>query len=602
MQYDIENYKRRPRTVAFYGRVSTEHEQQLSALSNQMDWYIKLAQNNPNWHVVARYIDEGITGTQMKKRPSFMQMLEHAKQGRFDLIVTRELSRFARNTVDALNATRELKQYGVEVYFVNDGIWTMDGDGEVRLTIMASIAQDESRKTSERVKAGQKISREKGVLYGNGNILGYDRIGKSYVINEEQAATVRRIYELYAAGTGEQGVADTLMAEGRKDGGGGCTWTASKVSRVLRKPTYKGYITYNRSHTENFLDHKRVNHAEKDYTLVKGDFEPIVSEELWNTCNELRTKRAACLMDSSGRKHAYGKSFPQNKWTKILYCDCGAPMRCEEIDKKANGILNMRFICSATKRIGRKTEKRYGVPCPNPYASEWKLELMAREVFRTVWKDRRTEVLKTVRAVNTYLGVNKTDTEAEQLMSQREVWNRAYDALALERVEKRLDFAEFVTKSNEIAAHIAEIDKALTESSHTAEPVNRFDVEKIEAVLSEKIAYPEGKIDPDALKNYVARVIKSNNRYVWLLSLAERLQPEQTQKMAMMQMVTYNGNAIGNEEKPASGKTEIPDREFLRRGQNGFILNATRYRRAIDREAVCVRNCPAERADSAGAI
>ena len=567
MQYDIENYKRRPRTVAFYGRVSTEHEQQLSALSNQMDWYIKLAQNNPNWHVVARYIDEGITGTQMKKRPSFMQMLEHAKQGRFDLIVTRELSRFARNTVDALNATRELKQYGVEVYFVNDGIWTMDGDGEVRLTIMASIAQDESRKTSERVKAGQKISREKGVLYGNGNILGYDRIGKSYVINEEQAATVRRIYELYAAGMGEQGVADTLMAEGRKDGGGGCTWTASKVSRVLRKPTYKGYITYNRSHTENFLDHKRVNHAEKDYTLVKGDFEPIVSEELWNTCNELRTKRAACLMDSSGRKHAYGKSFPQNKWTKILYCDCGAPMRCEGIDKKANGILNMRFICSATKRISRKTEKRYGVPCPNPYASEWKLELMAREVFRTVWKDRRTDVLKTVRAVNTYLGVNKTDTEAEQLMSQREVWNRAYDELAMERVEKRLDFAEFVTKSNEIAAHIAEIDKALTELSHTAEPVNRFDVEKIEAVLSENISYPEGKIDPDARKNYVARIIKSNNRYVWLLSLAERLQPEQTQKNAMMQMVTYHGNAIGNEEKPASGKTEIPDREFLRRGQ-----------------------------------
>ena len=580
MQYDIENYKRRPRTVAFYGRVSTEHEQQLSALSNQMDWYIKLAQNNPNWHVVARYIDEGITGTQMKKRPSFMQMLEHAKQGRFDLIVTRELSRFARNTVDALNATRELKQYGVEVYFVNDGIWTMDGDGEVRLTIMASIAQDESRKTSERVKAGQKISREKGVLYGNGNILGYDRVGKSYVINEEQAATVRRIYELYAAGMGEQGVADTLMAEGRKDGGGGCTWTASKVSRVLRKPTYKGYITYNRSHTENFLDHKRVNHAEKDYTLVKGDFESIVSEELWNTCNELRTKRAACLMDSSGRKHAYGKSFPQNKWTKILYCDCGAPMRCEGIDKKANGILNMRFICSATKRISRKTEKRYGVPCPNPYASEWKLELMAREVFRTVWKDRRTDVLKTVRAVNTYLGVNKTDTEAEQLMSQREVWNRAYDELAMERVEKRLDFAEFVTKSNEIAAHIAEIDKALTELSHTAEPVKRFDVEKIEAVLSEKIAYPEGKIDPDALKNYVARIIKSNNRYVWLLSLAERLQPEQTQKNAMMQMVTYNGNAIGNEEKPASGKTEIPDMEFLRRGQNGLILNTNRYRRA----------------------
>ena len=199
----IGNYKNRPRRVVFYGRVSTEHEEQLSALGNQMEWYTDLALRNPNWTVVAQYIDEGITGTQMKKRPSFMRMIEHAKEHRFDLIVTRELSRFARNTVDALNATRELKQYGVEVYFVNDGIWTMDGDGEVRLTIMASIAQDESRKTSERVKAGQKMSREKGVLYGSGNIIGYDRVDGTYVINEEQAATVRRIFG--AAGGKENG-------------------------------------------------------------------------------------------------------------------------------------------------------------------------------------------------------------------------------------------------------------------------------------------------------------------------------------------------------------------------------------------------------------
>ena len=211
----IGNYKNRPRRVVFYGRVSTEHEEQLSALGNQMEWYTDLALRNPNWTVVAQYIDEGITGTQMKKRPSFMRMIEHAKEHRFDLIVTRELSRFARNTVDALNATRELKQYGVEVYFVNDGIWTMDGDGEVRLTIMASIAQDESRKTSERVKAGQKMSREKGVLYGSGNIIGYDRVDGTYVINKEQAETVRRIFNLYAEGHGETTVAKMLIEENR---------------------------------------------------------------------------------------------------------------------------------------------------------------------------------------------------------------------------------------------------------------------------------------------------------------------------------------------------------------------------------------------------
>uniref|UniRef100_UPI0040297C55 recombinase family protein n=1 Tax=Gemmiger qucibialis TaxID=2997294 RepID=UPI0040297C55 len=127
MEDYLGTYKNRPRTVVFYGRVSTEHEQQISALGNQMEWYANLAERNSNWTVVAQYIDEGITGTQMKKRPSFMQMMDHARQCQFDLIVTRELSRFARNTVDALKATRELKQYGVEVYFVNDGIWTWTG-------------------------------------------------------------------------------------------------------------------------------------------------------------------------------------------------------------------------------------------------------------------------------------------------------------------------------------------------------------------------------------------------------------------------------------------------------------------------------------------
>lgn len=130
-------------------------------------------------------------------------MIEDAKQGGFDLIVTREVCRFARNTVDILVMTRELKNYGVEVYFVEDNIWTMDGDGELRLTIMATLAQEESRKISERVRAGQKISRDNGVLYGSGNIIGYDRVNGTYVINEEQAETVRMVFDLYLQGLGE---------------------------------------------------------------------------------------------------------------------------------------------------------------------------------------------------------------------------------------------------------------------------------------------------------------------------------------------------------------------------------------------------------------
>ncbi len=152
--------RNRQRTVVFYGRVSTEHEAQISALENQLQWYDDQAKQHNNWNVIDKYIDEGITGTQAKKRPSFLQMIEDARQGKFDLIVTREVCRFARNTVDTLTFTRELKNLGIEVYFVEDNIWTMDGDGELRLTLMATLAQDESRKISERVRAGQYISRE----------------------------------------------------------------------------------------------------------------------------------------------------------------------------------------------------------------------------------------------------------------------------------------------------------------------------------------------------------------------------------------------------------------------------------------------------------
>lgn len=187
--------RNRQRTVVFYGRVSTEHEAQISALENQLQWYDDQAKQHNNWNVIDKYIDEGITGTQAKKRPSFLQMIEDARQGKFDLIVTREVCRFARNTVDTLTFTRELKNLGIEFYFVEDNIWTMDGDGELRLTLMATLAQDESRKISERVRAGQYISRENGVLYGNGNILGYDRVGSTYVINPEQAETVTIIYD-----------------------------------------------------------------------------------------------------------------------------------------------------------------------------------------------------------------------------------------------------------------------------------------------------------------------------------------------------------------------------------------------------------------------
>ena len=211
--YAMEYLKRK---VVIYARVSTDHDAQLSALENQIDWYKPLLDLHPEWTLVGQYIDEGITGTSAQKRPEFMRMMDDARKHKFDMILTREVSRFARNTVDTLQYTRMLREHGVEVYFINDGIKTFDGDGELRLTIMATLAQDESRKTSIRVKSGQQTSMNNGVVYGNGNILGYDRVGKEMVINPEQARTVRLIFDMYLDGCGLVKIKDELERRGYK--------------------------------------------------------------------------------------------------------------------------------------------------------------------------------------------------------------------------------------------------------------------------------------------------------------------------------------------------------------------------------------------------
>lgn len=263
--------KQTKRRIAIYARVSTEHEAQLFALDNQVDWYDSIMEQHPEWLLVQKYVDRGITGTQAEKRPQFMKMIADAKDGDFDLIVTREVSRFARNTVDTLQFTRELKAIGVEVFFVNDNIRTFDGDGELRLTIMATLAQDESRKTSIRVKAGQRTSMEKGKFFQNGSILGYDKVGDEMVINEEQAATVRMIFDLYNSGLGVRKIQWELEKAGRLTAKGLKNWSASNISRILHNSFYCGIITYNKEYVADFLEQKKiVNKGEREQLVVEG--------------------------------------------------------------------------------------------------------------------------------------------------------------------------------------------------------------------------------------------------------------------------------------------------------------------------------------------
>ena len=259
------------RNVVFYARVSTEHEAQISALENQIDWYKPIMEAHPEWTLVGQYVDEGITGTSAEKRPQFMKMIADAKTHQFDMIITREVSRFARNTVDTLMYTRQLRAIGVEVFFLNDNIKTFDGDGELRLTIMASLSQDESRKTSIRVKSGQQTSMNNGVFYGNGNILGYDRVGKELVKNLEQAATVRLIYDLYLDGNGLQKIKFELEKRHIRTSTGNESWHPTVISNVLKNSFYCGIITYHKEYVPDYLEQKKIkNHGEMELTQKKG--------------------------------------------------------------------------------------------------------------------------------------------------------------------------------------------------------------------------------------------------------------------------------------------------------------------------------------------
>ena len=186
--------------VTYYARVSSESDEQLNSLGNQISYYEDLIRKNKSWTFVPGYIDEGLSGISTKKRENFNRMIEDAAADKFDLVITKEISRFARNTLDSIRFTRELLNDGVGVFFQNDNINTLDEDSELRLSIMSSIAQDELRKLSSRIKFGHQQAIKNSVVLGNNRIFGYRKDSKKLVIDEDEAPMVRALFELYATG------------------------------------------------------------------------------------------------------------------------------------------------------------------------------------------------------------------------------------------------------------------------------------------------------------------------------------------------------------------------------------------------------------------
>lgn len=527
--------RNRHRKMVFYGRVSTEHEAQMAALENQIEWYDDQAKYHPNWEVLNKYIDEGITGTQAKKRPAFLQMIEDAKKGKFDLIVTREVCRFARNTVDTLVTTRELKNIGVEVYFVEDNIWTMDGDGELRLTIMATLAQEESRKTSERVKAGQHISRQQGMVYGRGNILGYNRKAKStYTINPEQAETVRMIFDMYLQGEmGASKIANELTRLGRKNASGLVKWSPCVITRIVNNPTYMGYQAYGKSYSNNYLEQKRIlNNDFSTYMLVKSNYEPIITEEEWYRCQEIKqrrvTKTIGVSTDGKKKQPNHGKNETKDLWATKLKCRCGASFRRNRWHKNNNAPWSYGYLCYNRLNNGSAQKRRdAGLDdtgyCNQTEIPDWKLEMMGKMIMEQVWRTRAEDIKLACEILQEcYKPNSKSPRQNKSVMlANIEKLKSKKDILLDMRSDGEITKEEFLKKKEDIDKKISQLtaeyekDDCPTESYEAG-----LELGKIESALNELIDFSKPVLPREIYQKFVSKVTPySKTHYRWYLNL-----------------------------------------------------------------------------------
>ncbi len=328
-QADFSSLKKR--RVAGYARVSTDHDDQTSSYEAQMKYYTEYITSRSDWAFVKMYSDEGISGTNMKKRLGFQEMVTDALAGKIDLIITKSISRFARNTVDSLTTVRKLKEVGVEIYFEKENIWTLDSKGELLITIMSSLAQEESRSISENITwSKRKMAAEGQVKFNYTHVLGFKEGEEGgFEIDEEEAKIVRYIYGLFLKGENPNSIAKILTRNGISTPAGKKVWSYSTIKSILSNEKYKGDALLQKSFTVDFLTKTRkVNQGELPQYYVENNHEAIIDKAIFDMVQmELNKSRnrsttsyfgkviCGCCHGNYGRHTWYSNS----KYKRFIY-------------------------------------------------------------------------------------------------------------------------------------------------------------------------------------------------------------------------------------------------------------------------------------------
>ena len=359
-----------PLRVTFYARVSTDKDEQINSLENQVQYYTELIQSKLNWTFIPGYIDEGISGTSTKKRDSFLRMIADAKAGRFDFIITKEISRFSRSTLDSIKYTQELLEHDVGVLFQNDNINTLDSDSEFRLVVMAGVAQDEVRKLSERLKFGFRQAIKNGHVLGNDKLWGYDKKDCVLSVNEEEAQVVRRIFDLYAnRQMGIRRISQTLLDEGFTSRKGGA-FNVLTIRHILCNPKYKGWYCANKSQTVDYRSKRKIFLDESEWVMYPDPSIPaIVSEELWDRANALYKRRSEQMMSHQSAAEFHNR-YPYSG--KIICEEHGTTFH-RQLQKSKAGEKEV-WQCRIYRDKGRKA-------CSAPQVRTAELDQIMAEIF-----------------------------------------------------------------------------------------------------------------------------------------------------------------------------------------------------------------------------
>ena len=472
-----------PLRVTFYARVSTDKDEQLNSLENQIQYYTDLIQSKVSWTYIPGYIDEGISGTSTKKRDSFLQMIEDAKAGRFDFIITKEISRFSRSTLDSIQYTQELLEHNVGVLFQNDNINTLDPDSEFRLVVMAGVAQDEVRKLSERLKFGFRQAIKNGHVLGNDKLWGYDKKDCILTINESEAKAVRRIFDLYAnQKMGIRRISQKLYDEGFTSRRGNA-FNVLTIRHILENPKYKGWYCANKSQTVDYRSKRKIFLEEDEWIMYPDPSIPaIVSEELWDRANALYKRRRQQMMSHQNAAEFHNR-YPYSG--KIICEEHGTSFH-RQVRKSMKGEKEA-WQCRVYRNRGR-------AGCSAPQLLTEELDQIMARIFDQLAQDKQAiveAVVKIIRSVPNELDYQQDIRRIAEEISAI-IWKK--DRLLEMSIERALSTTEFKQRNERFNQQLQELErqKRSLELEKDKSKISVDQLSKIKTALEEEITFQNG--------------------------------------------------------------------------------------------------------------